>query len=138
MNLRAELLFAAQHPSSPRSYASVVTRGLFLHDPLPDYGVPPLAAPIVGFVLHLRGLLEAGHCLFVHCRGGLGRTGMVAVLLVAAMFDADNPTATRFVNDATEMGRASIRGEVRMPETDEQRKITRDGNEGVRLAKKKR
>jgi protein-tyrosine phosphatase len=60
-------------------------RGLeWLHLPIRDYGVPGPAAearwPEVSAHLHAR--LAAGEDIVVHCKGGLGRAGMVAARLL--------------------------------------------------------
>lgn len=84
-----------------------------------DYSIPDLAT-MQAIVQHLNDLLAAGHKIYLHCRGGVGRTGTVvgcwlcsqgksgeeALAEVARLFAASN--AARF---------------MRSPETDEQRQF---------------
>ncbi len=76
----------------------VRARGMdWLHRPIADYGVPDATfeADWIETGRRLRGLLESGSDIFIHCRGGLGRSGSVAVrLLVECGIDPDAALAT--------------------------------------------
>jgi ADP-ribosyl-[dinitrogen reductase] hydrolase len=64
----------------------------WLHAPIPDVGVPSTAfeAPWVETGEGLRDRLRAGFDILVHCKGGLGRAGMIAArLLVELGVDAE-------------------------------------------------
>ena len=52
--------------------------------PIPDAGVPDQSFEDLWAVagLRLRALLQAGHNIVIHCKGGLGRTGTVAARLL--------------------------------------------------------
>lgn len=52
------------------------------HWPIRDFDVPPAGCdwPILAKTLH--GILDGGGALLVHCRGGRGRSGMVALRLL--------------------------------------------------------
>ena len=70
--------------------ALCATVGLtFQSFPIADFGLPDLTG-FQDLVGRLRQMLEAGEALAVHCRAGIGRTGMVAAcLLVATGLSAD-------------------------------------------------
>lgn len=44
--------------------------------PIVDYSVPTISEMNV-IISHIKQLLENGHRLYLHCRGGIGRTGTV-------------------------------------------------------------
>ena len=52
--------------------------------PIPDFGAPDLdqAIALIDLLLHR---LEIGHGLLIHCAGGIGRSGTIAVALLMAM-----------------------------------------------------
>ncbi len=83
----------------------------FISLPAPDRGVPGSAEGMARVVARLRSALESGATVAVHCRQGIGRSGMLAVgTLIAAGVEARQ--AMEVVSRA--------RG-VEVPETDEQR-----------------
>lgn len=108
----------------------------FVHFPVRDFYVPQ-AEELRSIVLDLkRRLTQSGEVVFVHCRGGHGRTGTVVIPLIAALFDIDDPPAADFVLTATRTARASDRDYPQwchMPETEEQIAVCREVNASVRL-----
>ena len=61
-----------------------------LHVAIKDGGVPRERAPIVALVTHILTTLRGGRNVLVHCRGGVGRTGLVvAACLIETGRDAD-------------------------------------------------
>lgn len=62
----------------------------FRQFPIPDFGVP-LPEELHRLITQLADDLKAGHRIVVHCRGGIGRTGLVcSCILVASGMDADS------------------------------------------------
>lgn len=59
------------------------------HWPISDYSIPDTAFEAVWpeNSRRLRNLLEAGSRILIHCKGGLGRAGMVAARLLVEMGD---------------------------------------------------
>jgi ADP-ribosyl-[dinitrogen reductase] hydrolase len=49
----------------------------FHHLPIPDQGTPTLAE-MVALNAQIRGWMDAGERVVLHCMGGLGRSGLVA------------------------------------------------------------
>ncbi len=82
----------------------------FLSFPIPDRGVPPSISQAVALLRELAGTLEEGKNVAVHCRQGIGRSGLItAGVLVSAGIAIDN--AIEAVSSA--------RGQT-VPETTEQ------------------
>lgn len=52
------------------------------HFPITDFGVPKADAGWEALSSELRALLVCGGRVMVHCRGGCGRTGMIALRLM--------------------------------------------------------
>lgn len=50
----------------------------FLHLPIMDGGTPPSVSEVVDFMPRILEPLRRGSTVVVHCRGGLGRTGLIA------------------------------------------------------------
>ncbi|HZO57678.1 MAG TPA: dual specificity protein phosphatase family protein [Bryobacteraceae bacterium] len=83
----------------------------FISLPVPDRGVPGSAEGMARVVARLHAALQRGDTVAVHCRQGIGRSGMLAAgTLIAAGLEARQ--AMEVVSRA--------RG-VEVPETDEQR-----------------
>jgi hypothetical protein len=45
--------------------------------PIPDSQVPASVAPIAALLSDIRSAVEAKRCIYVHCRQGIGRTGLI-------------------------------------------------------------
>jgi protein-tyrosine phosphatase len=82
----------------------------FLSFPIPDRGVPYSAPAALSLIGNLVSALESGDSIVLHCRQGVGRSGLIAAaILVASGLKSDD--AIRTVTSA--------RG-VAVPETDQQ------------------
>jgi protein-tyrosine phosphatase len=73
------------HLAITRLGAEVQRRGMeWLHLPIPDVSTPDAEFedkwPAVSD--HLRSRLDAGENILIHCRGGVGRSGMIAARLL--------------------------------------------------------
>lgn len=84
--------------------------------PLPDRGVPPSHESVAQLASGIVDALESGRNVAVHCRQGIGRSGLiVGGVLVAA--GKDPQTALKTIEES--------RG-LEVPETEEQRQWLRD------------
>jgi ADP-ribosylglycohydrolase len=54
----------------------------YLRFPVPDHGIPAEPAQMVEILDCLDDALRAGRTIYLHCRAGIGRTGMVAGCLL--------------------------------------------------------
>ena len=86
--------------------------------PIPDLGVPPSAAAMAEILDGIDGALDEGHTVYVHCWGGVGRTGtVVGCYLVRRGMSGEEALATIAWHWTTMQKRHRRR---RSPETDEQ------------------
>eukprot|EP00048_Salpingoeca_helianthica_P018002 m.240178 g.240178 ORF g.240178 m.240178 type:complete len:314 (-) comp23161_c0_seq1:24-965(-) len=112
------------------SQYSTSLRGLplrveLLHAPIPDFGTPSLEF-LSALVSEILTRVRAGERVFVHCRAGLGRTGLAVIPTIATLFATDFETAQAFVINATRATRASHLGVTHtMPETQMQVDLAR-------------
>ena len=102
---------AAQLALEAEAAAAAASGVVFRSFPIPDRGVPASKEAVADLVGEIVGALEEGRSVAVHCRHGIGRSGLIAsaVLMTGAI---DPATALKAVSDA--------RG-VEVPETEEQR-----------------
>ena len=60
-----------------------IERGIdFRRFPIPDRGTPASAREAAAFIDQLHADLVAGKAVVIHCRAGIGRTGLVAACLL--------------------------------------------------------
>ena len=101
----------------------------FVHFPVPDFE-PPDQLSLEALVLELKRRVVAGEVIYVHCRGGHGRTGTVVIPLIAGLFDLEHDDAQGYVCAATLANRPNENKDwgVHMPETEEQVGAARAAN----------
>jgi protein-tyrosine phosphatase len=90
----AQLVLTLVEPAELRALAvldlghQVERRGIdWRHLPIPDYSVPSAAFEEAWQTQgrHIRTLLRSGGDVVVHCKGGLGRAGMIAARLLVEL-----------------------------------------------------
>jgi protein-tyrosine phosphatase len=102
---------AAQLGLMDESRAAEVTGIRFISFPIPDRGVPESEQAAASLINTLGEALEMGKKVAVHCRQGIGRSGMIAAAVLAST-GIDSIRALETVSSA--------RG-LSVPETKEQR-----------------
>jgi protein-tyrosine phosphatase len=97
----------------------------FFSFPIPDRGVPASTAEALKFLTQLTAALRAGEKVAVHCRQGIGRSGMLAAALLMT-----SGMAVREAVDVVTMARG-----VAVPETSRQLEWLQDlASEGLLVA----
>ncbi len=67
----------------------------FLQYPIDDYSIPMRQSHFAQFIEELFTLITQGAHIVIHCRGGIGRSGLAASsVLLHAGFQADNAMET--------------------------------------------
>jgi protein-tyrosine phosphatase len=84
----------------------------FLSLPIPDRQVPASVTEVAGALEKLAADLAAGKNAVIHCRQGIGRTGLVAACLLI----------TKGLNPKAAVQRLSVARGARVPETPGQRR----------------
>ncbi len=90
--------------------------------PIRDYHAP--SAELMNTILNdIDGAIEAGRCVYVHCRGGVGRSGTVVgcFLMRHGLAGADN-----IFDTITWMRRSGVAGHGLSPETETQRSFVKN------------
>jgi ADP-ribosylglycohydrolase len=96
----------------------------YLREPITDHAVPESRAVMSRILAMLDDALSAGHVVYLHCRGGVGRSAMAAGCWLAAR----GQDGERALEALQEFWQASRHSEIwpTVPETDEQRCYVRD------------
>ncbi len=70
-------------PSEGADYREYLGRAAYHRHPIPDHGVPADPAEMTAVLGRIREARRAGLTVYLHCRAGIGRTGMAAGCLLA-------------------------------------------------------
>ncbi len=71
-------------PQEIVAYEAALPAGVqYFRRPIPDHGTPREPTQMVGILDCVRNALREGRVVYLHCRAGIGRTGMVAGCLLA-------------------------------------------------------
>jgi len=98
----------------PNLFQKAKERGMeVLHLPIPDYGVPtdPEAEDYGPLIEDVAERLKKGETVVIHCRGGLGRSGMFAASVLVAL--------GRAAGEAIEAVREAREGAVETPDQED-------------------
>ncbi len=90
----------------------------YLREPIPDHGVPDSRETMARILALLDDALAAGHCVYVHCRAGIGRSATVAGCWLAGRPESAADPVEEL--QASWQQCAKSRGWARVPETTEQ------------------
>ena len=71
------------------------------HFPIKDYGIPSAydIPRLINILSKIQRLLKAEQVVLIHCAGGIGRTGMIAALLLVYL-DHTVEKAIRIIKNA--------------------------------------
>ncbi len=96
----------------------------YLRQPIPDHGVPADRVTMDRILALLDDALESGHCVYLHCRAGIGRSAMVAGCWLAERNPGGGEAALAELGDCWQQCRQS-RSWPQVPETSEQEDFVR-------------
>ncbi len=96
----------------------------YLREPIPDHGVPADRQTMSRILALLDDALEAGHCVYVHCRAGIGRSATVAGCWLASRPGHATDPLEELRGLWQQCAKSRVWPEV--PETDEQMEFVRD------------
>ena len=144
----SEGLYAGGYPGTPEAVVALESDGVTLFvdlthpsDPLPDYGqwlhaarrlahpIPDMGTPTAGYVMRILDDIDEaraeGGTAYVHCWGGVGRTGtVIGCWLMRHALDDGDPIAR------IAKLRSGIAGDRSSPETSEQAELVRGWRSG--------
>lgn len=80
----------------------------YIHFPIKDSGVPVDTHDYCSFITRLKYEYLNGSKIYIHCRGGHGRSGMVSVSLIYCILPYDLRESIEFVN-MSHYNRANLR-----------------------------
>ena len=111
------------------SYQGLLPPGTpYRRHPIPDHGLPRDAAQMGAILADIRAEIAAGRCVYLHCRAGIGRTGMAAGCLLAESHGGE--AAIEELNHLWQRSPRSASWES-IPETDAQSQFVRDWRGGA-------
>lgn len=114
LNVIVSLLEPAEEAEFGLSQEADLCRasGIEFHSfPIPDRGIPPSRDATLGLVRKLERHLMTGHSVGIHCRQGIGRSGLIAACLLVSAGESPHKALE---------GISRVRGRP-VPETAEQR-----------------
>lgn len=96
----------------------------FIRFPINDYSRAPNTLQFQQFLNELISLMLQGKKMYIHCRGGHGRTGMAAAYLLGALYDISVDEALRRTQEYHDLrqysNRLKIDQKIKSPETEGQ------------------
>lgn len=81
--------------------------GKYVKFPIKDYSVPKNWAYFAALIVYIERVIRSGQKIYIHCRGGHGRSGVVVACVLRKLHGYDSETAikktTEFHDNRTEM-----------------------------------
>ena len=96
----------------------------YYHRPFPDHGVPSDVAAMHEVLAVLRSALASGRNVYVHCRAGIGRTGMTVACHLCESGGIGGPESLTRLNELWKQNARSASW-PQVPETDAQEAFVR-------------
>jgi protein-tyrosine phosphatase len=86
--------------------------------PIRDHGIPENAAELRDLISEIRTGIEAQRCIYLHCRAGIGRTGLTVGCFLADR-SGDGNSALKELNELWRQSERSLSWPT-IPQTNEQ------------------
>jgi hypothetical protein len=100
----------------------------YLREPLPDHGVPASRETMQRILALLDGALDAGHVVYLHCRAGIGRSGMAIGCWLAERCGSGEQALDELAGYWLQAAQSQLFPSV--PETEEQEEYVRQWRAG--------
>jgi hypothetical protein len=122
MDVGVDCFVNLTRPGELPAYSTLLPDGaVYFHLPILDHGLPVDRSYMRQILFALAGALAAGHCVYVHCRMGIGRTGTVLGCYLVEQGLAGEAALDELNRAWQQCGRA--RRWPSIPETPEQRQF---------------
>lgn len=96
----------------------------YLREPVTDHGIPADAETMARILAMIDGALDAGHCVYLHCRAGIGRSATAAGCWLAERSQGGGEAALAELADLWQQSALSQHWPT-VPETDDQAEYVR-------------
>lgn len=96
----------------------------YLREPITDHGLPSSVETMARILAMIDGALETGHCVYLHCRAGIGRSATAAGCWLADRAEGGGAGALAELVDLWQQSIHS-RHWPTVPETEEQKEYVR-------------
>ncbi len=96
----------------------------YYNRPMPDHGVPDNDAAMHEVLAVIRRALDSDRAVYVHCRAGIGRTGMTIACHLGERGELDGEQSLARLNELWQQNARSARWPV-VPETEDQEHFVR-------------
>ena len=96
----------------------------YLREPITDHGIPADAETMARILALIDGALDAGHCVYLHCRAGIGRSATAAGCWLAERSQGGGEAALLELADLWQQS-AHSRHWPTVPETEDQAEYVR-------------
>ena len=122
MDVGVDCFVNLTRPGELPAYSTLLPDGtVYFHLPILDHGLPVDRGYMRQILFALKGALAQGHCIYVHCRMGIGRTGTVLGCLLVQQGLTGQAALDELNRAWQQCGRA--RHWPSIPETQEQRQF---------------
>ena len=95
----------------------------YQNSPIADMSVPASVSQVIELLADIRAAVEARHCLYLHCRAGIGRTGLIAGCYLADT-SGDGKAAIKQLNQLWQQSERA-KSWPAIPQTEEQAEYIR-------------
>ena len=82
-----------KHESKITHY--ITNKATYLNFPIKDFYIPKDILPFYHLVHHIKTLIENNHKIYIHCKGGHGRSGILVACLLGVLKNLDGYNAIK-------------------------------------------
>ncbi len=114
---------APYEPLLPQHATTTGVAAVYRRMPIRDMSVPEAPQQMHAILAQLVAWVQGGHCVYVHCWGGVGRTGTVAAGYLVQRAGQSVPAALAHIQQRWDqhMSPSKLKRKPHTPETQQQR-----------------